>query len=150
MVSNKKHFKNDHGFFYCGVNDAHRKFGRGKIGTSEQSNLNNRINVIKYKESDFTLCAFIRIEDCTKAELEFVESYTRMMLERQYQHTQNDHFEFEMNGKAEGYNTFIANALQYATAACNMQNFDYQVVYTKVYGKKMGRIEQAMADMMMK
>lgn len=150
MVSNKKHFKNDHGFFYCGVNDAHRKFGRGKIGTSEQSNLNNRINVIKFKESDFTLCAFIRIEDCTKAELEFVESYTRMMLERQYQHTQNDHFEFEMNGKAEGYNTFIANALQYATTACNMQNFDYQVVYTKVYGKKMGRIEQAMANMMMK
>jgi len=150
MTNNKKHFKNDHGFFYVGVNGTPRKFGRGKIGTSEQPNLNNRINVLRYKESDFTLCAFLRVADCTKAELEFIESYTRMMLERQYQHTQNDHFEFQMNTKAEGYNTFVANALQYATEACNMQSFKYEVVYVKVFGKRMSLMERALADMWMK
>ena len=150
MISNKKHFKKDHGFFYVGVNGSPRKYGRGKIGMTEQSNLNSRICVIRNSEHDFTLCAFLRIQDCTKAQLEYVESYTRMKLEMLYQHTQNDHFEFEMNSKKEGYNTYVNNALLYATEACNMNDFQYQVVYTKVFGKKMGIMETIMAEKLMK
>ncbi len=150
MITNKKHFRKDHGFFYVGVNSSPRKYGRGKIGTSEQENLNNRISVIKNKDKDFTLCAFIRIENCTKAELEYIESYTRMMLEKQYQHTQNDHFEFEMKKKSEGYNSYIANSLQYATDACNMQNFIYKVVYVKIFGKHINDADLFLAEKWMR
>ena len=143
MVVNKQHFTNDHGFFYVGVNSRPYKNGRGKIGTTEQSNLNKRISVIKAKgESDFTLCAFLRIENCTKAQLEFVEAYTRMMLEKDYQHTQNDHFEFKMNNKIREYNNFIHTAINYGVEACNMQGFEYHLVSVKEFGKRQGLMEQ--------
>ena len=148
MVANKKHFVNDHGFFYTGVKAPSRKYGRGKIGTTEKSRLNDRISGIKNKEKDFELCAFLRIENCTKAQLEYVESYVRMKLETIYQHVQNDHFEFEMTSKAEGYNTFVNTALEYAIEACNLQSFQYAVVHTKIFGKKMGKLERMIAAML--
>ena len=116
----------------------------------EEDNLISVVVQYVRKEKDFVLCSFLRIEDCTKAELEYVEAYVRMKLERIYQHTQNDHFEFEMKGKAEAYNTFINTALNYGIEICNREGFKYTVVHTKVFGKRMGEIEKMIAQLLSK
>lgn len=131
MTKNKKHEAVNNGKFYVGGYMKRRKRGRGKIGTNEK-NLKGRIACIRNKEGkDFDVFAYIQLVVATKARLELVESWVREGLEQKYSHIGNDHFEFPMLNRKEGYETFVKDALTLAVEICNMKHWDYIVIHTK-------------------
>lgn len=131
MVAHKKHEAVKNGKFYVGGYMKRRKNGRGKIGTTEKS-LGSRISCIRNKEGkDFDVFAYIQLVVATKARLELVESWVREGLENKYSHIGNDHFEFSMMNRAEGYDKFVNDALTLAVEICNMKHWDYTVIHRK-------------------
>lgn len=136
MKKNKAHNTIEAGYFYVGVDDSLRRYGRGKIGTTERS-VKERASVIRSQgEKHFKPCAYLRLPNTTKARIEHIESRVRMKLEDYYQHTRNDHFEFTMRDKATGYNEFVRLALAFACETCIMEGFDYEVVHLHEYRKR--------------
>jgi len=131
MKANKKHNVIENGKFYIGGCMNRRKNGRGKIGTTEKE-LKTRVSVIRSKgEKDFNVMAYITLKVATKARIELVESWVREGLEQKYTHVQNDHFEFSMLTRKEGYETFLQDALALAAEICNMKQWGYTVNYVK-------------------
>ena len=131
MKAHKKHEQVKDGKFYIGGYMKRRKNGRAKIGTNEK-NLKGRIACIRNKEGkDFDVFAYIQLTIATKARLELVESWVREGLENKYNHIGNDHFEFPMLNRTEGYDRFVQDALALATEICNMKHWDYTVVHSK-------------------
>ena len=129
MKANKQHKVNNEGFVYVGICAKRRIFGRSKVGTTEKP-LKTRISCIRSKgEKDFTVRAYIRLLNCTKSQLELVESAMKVELEKRYQHIQNDHFEYKMIDKKTEYAEFVDRAIQYGTEACQWKHLNYEVVY---------------------
>lgn len=131
MKANKKHNTKDEGFVYVGIRAKRRVFGRSKVGTTENP-LKTRISCIRSKgEKDFTVKAYIRLRNCTKSQLEFIESAMKVELEKCYQHVQNDHFEYKLIDKEEDNKTFVDRAIRFGTEACQWKHLNYEVVYVK-------------------
>ena len=131
MTAHKKHEKVENGKFYIGGYMKRRKRGRGKIGTTEEE-LKKRISNIRCKHGkDFEVWAYIQLTTATKARLELVESWVREGLEEKYVHVENDHFEFHMMNRTEGYERFTKDALTLAVEICNMKHWDYTVIHLK-------------------
>ena len=129
MKANKKHNINEEGFIYVGIRAKRRVFGRSKVGTTEKP-LKKRISCIRSKgEKDFMVLAYIRLVNCTKSQLELVESAMKVELEKRYQHIQNDHFEYKMANKEEENKLFVDSAIKYGTEACQWKHLNYEVVY---------------------
>lgn len=131
MKANKKHETIENGKVYVGGHMNRRKNGRGKIGTNEK-NLKQRIaNIRSTQGKDFDVWAYIQLTVATKARIELVESWVREGLEQKYTHIGNDHFEFPMMNRTEGYERFTRDALALATEICNIKHWDYTVVHLK-------------------
>ena len=131
MKAHKKHEKIEDGKFYVGGYTKRRKRGRGKIGTTEKA-LKTRISNIRTKYGkDFDVFAYVLLTVATKARLELVESWVREGLESKYSHVENDHFEFPMLNREEGYERFTRDALALAIEICNIKHWDYTVIHTK-------------------
>lgn len=132
MKANKKHETIENGKFYIGGHMKRRKNGRGKIGTTEEA-LKKRVSNIRCKDGkDFNVFAYIQLVVATKARLELIESWVREGLEQKYAHIGNDHFEFPMLNRQEGYDRFTRDALALAVEICNMKHWDYTVINTKI------------------
>ena len=129
MKKNKKHRKIEGGKFYVGGHMNRRKLGRGKIGTNEKD-LSTRIsNIRRVDGKDFNVFAYIELAEATKARLELVESWVREGLESKYTHVGNDHFEFPMQNREEGYERFMHDALTLAIEICTMKHWDFSLIY---------------------
>lgn len=132
MKKNARHGILPFGCFYAGVRKRRRKNGLSKVGKNEKADPKGRAQVIRNKgEKDFEIWAYIRIQDCTKARLEFVESYARMLLEDYYTNIGTDHFEVELTDRVADYQLFVDRAIEFGVKACNMMHFTYEVIYEK-------------------
>ena len=125
------------GCFYTGFDYKNRVNGYFKIGESGKKTPAARLATIRQYDA-FECLGYLLFENDTKAERLFIESYTRMMLEKHcssLEHTQNDHYTYKIESKNRKYEQakeFADLALQFAKEACEMANVSYKVG-TKVY-----------------
>ena len=131
MKAHKKHEEIKDGKVYVGGYMNRRKKARTKIGTTEEE-LKKRVSNIRCKYGkDFDVFAYIKLTTATKARLELIESWVREGLESKYNHVENDHFEFAMLNRTEGYERFTRDAITLAVEICNIKHWDYTVIHTK-------------------
>lgn len=121
------------GCFYVGFDYKNRKNGYMKIGQTSGKTPAARIAVIRQYDC-FQLLGYIVMDNATKPQLLFVESYARMKMAEHYEHTQNDHFLYaiEQGAKYEQAYAMAKQALEYAEEACNMAHIKYHYG-TKAY-----------------
>lgn len=127
------------GYFYTGFNYLQKKFGRFKLGETGKARLNDRLSVIRNAEGGFQCLGYLVLKRATKAERLFIESYARMMMERNPQLTnvQNDHFIYDIakGQKYEQAYDFAQEALSYAMKACEIASVEYEIG-SRVFPKK--------------
>ena len=116
------------GWFYTGYDFLNRKNGYFKIGETGEKYLSTRLGQIRLHDA-FECLGFLRLINDTKSERLYVESYVRMMMEREegLTHVQNDHFCYEIrkgekHAQAEAY---AQKALAYAKVACTFAGIEY-------------------------
>lgn len=122
------------GWFYTGFDFLNRKNGYFKIGESGEKYLSTRLAQIRHYDA-FECLGFLKLINDTKSERLYVESYVRMMMEREEGLTQvqNDHFAYvirkgEKHTQAQEY---ANKALAYAKAACAFAGIEYVEGYKK-------------------
>lgn len=119
------------GFFYTGYNYQQKKYGKFKLGESGKTRLNDRLSQIRLAEGNFECLGYLILKDETRTQRLFVESYARMMMEKEPEltHIQNDHFTYEISKgrKKEQAQTIANKALSYAITACEMANIEYEI-----------------------
>lgn len=119
------------GCFYVGFDYKNRKNGYFKIGETGKDTPAARLSSIRQTDS-FQCLGYIELHNETKAERLFVESYVRMMLDRQMPEltqVQNDHYTYSIKQgeKYEQAQTIADTALQFAITACVMANIKCNV-----------------------
>ena len=116
------------GCFYVGFDYKNRKNGYFKIGETSGKSPAQRLAVIRQYDS-FQLLGYLVFEDDTKPQRLFVESYVRMKLAEQYEHTQNDHFLYNITpgAKYEQAEAIASMAMRYAEEACKFGNIPYHI-----------------------
>lgn len=117
------------GCFYTGFDYKNRVNGYFKIGETSGKTPAARLARIRHDDA-FMCLGYLELKSETKAERLFVESYVRMMLEKQgFQHSQNDHFLYgiEKGRKYEQAEEIAKLALDLAKEACNLANIKYEV-----------------------
>ena len=125
------------GSFYTGFDYKNRVNGYFKIGETGGKTPAKRLASIRQTDC-FECLGYLLLEDDTKAERLFIESYARMMLEKHCPmliHTQNDHYLYKIEGKGRKYaqaQEFADLALHFAKEACKIAGVKY-TVGTKVY-----------------
>lgn len=119
------------GCIYTGFDYKNRKNGYFKIGETEKPTPAARLSNIRSSDS-FQCLGWIRLYGETKAERLFVESYVRMMMERnpELTHMQNDHFSYTITSKeqkyAQAYN-FAKEALNHTIDVCKLAGIAYEI-----------------------
>jgi hypothetical protein len=124
------------GYVYVGFDYKNRKNGYLKIGETGQKSLSTRLSNIRQYDS-FQCLGYLELHNETKSERLFVESFVRMMLERnnkELTQVQNDHFAYkiEQGNKYKQAQEYANNALQYAQNACLIANIQH-TIGTKTY-----------------
>lgn len=124
------------GYVYVGFDYKNRKNGYLKIGETGQKSLATRLSNIRQYDS-FQCLGYLELHNETKAERLFVESFVRMMLERNSNEliqVQNDHFiyQIEQGNKYEQVQRYANMALQYGQNACLIANIQH-TIGTKTY-----------------
>lgn len=119
------------GYFYTGYNFQKKKYGYFKLGETGKPRLNDRLSQIRLIEKHFECLGYLILHDETQAQRRFVESYARMMMEKEPYLTQvqNDHFIYDITkGRKKTQAQDIANkTLSYAITACEMANIEYEM-----------------------
>lgn len=127
------------GYFYTGYNYQQKKYGKFKLGETGKARLNDRLSCIRLTEGNFECLGYIILKDETRTQRLFVESYSRMMMEKEpnLTHVQNDHFVYDIKkGHKKAQAQTIANkALGYAIRACEMAGVEYEMG-TQIFPKK--------------
>lgn len=115
------------GCFYTGFDYYNRVNGYFKIGESSYKTPAKRYSQIRQTDH-FQGLGYLTFTDDTKAQRLFVESYVRMKLSTKYEHTQNDHFLYniEKGRKYEQAQEMAEEALNYAEEACKIANISYK------------------------
>ena len=115
------------GCFYVGFDYKNRKNGYFKIGQTSAKTPANRVANIRHYDN-FQLLGYITMDSASKPQLLFVESFARLKLAEQYEHTQNDHFLYAIaqGAKYEQAALIAEQALQYAEEACRMVGIEYE------------------------
>ena len=125
------------GCFYVGFDYKNRVNGYLKIGETGKKTPASRLAQIRQKDS-FQCLGYIELQNDSKVERLFVESYVRMKLSQSdigLTHTQNDHFTYHIESKDNKYSQaqeFANLAIQLAIEACHIANISY-VIGTKTY-----------------
>ena len=125
------------GCFYTGFDYKNRVNGYFKIGESGKKTPAARLAQIRQTDC-FQCLGYILLENDTKPQRLFVESYARMMVEKEIPeltHTQNDHYTYHIESKERKYEQaqeFADLALKFAIQACEIAGISYKVG-TKVY-----------------
>ena len=113
------------GCFYTGFDYKNRKNGYFKIGETEHDTPSSRVSQIS-RDDAFMWLRYIQIPGATKAELLYVEAYTRLKMSYCYSHVQNDHFLYSINSdKYSQALEIAAQAITYAKEACDQLNLKY-------------------------
>ena len=127
------------GYFYTGYNYLQKKDGYFKLGETGKANLNDRLSGIRLKEGNFECLGYIILKHETRTQRLYVESYARMMMEKEPNliHIQNDHFAYDIQkGHKKEQAQAIANkALAYATEACEFAQVEYEIG-TQIFPKR--------------
>ena len=125
------------GCFYTGFDWRNRKNGYFKIGETSGKTPAQRLCEIR-KTDAFQCLGYLLLDGETKAQRLFIESYVRMMMEKNpaLTHTQNDHYLYVIDcDKVEKYvqaQAFADEALAHAIKACEIAGISYEVG-TKTY-----------------
>lgn len=118
------------GCFYTGRNYKRRVNLKFKLGQTGKNTPAERLQGIRADEP-FECLGYIVMPKATKAELLYVESYARLMVERNGKFTLsgNDHFVCRDDTQnKEGFAVYFASiALGYAIDACNIMNIEYSL-----------------------
>lgn len=127
------------GYFYTGYNFQQKKYGKFKLGETGKARLNDRLSQIRLTETNFECLGYLILKNETRTQRLFIESYSRMMMEKEPEltHIQNDHFTYEIiKGHKTAQAQAIANkALSYAITACEMAEVEYEMG-TQIFPKK--------------
>ena len=121
------------GWFYVGYDFLNRVYGYFKIGETGKQYLSTRLGQIRQGDA-FECLGFLKLFDVTDAERWFIESSTRLMMERAgYTHTQKDHFLYriEKGRKEEQAFEMAEQALNFAISACELIGVKYEKGYKK-------------------
>lgn len=115
------------GCFYTGFDWRNRKNGYFKIGESGKKTPAMRLAAIRQTDAFQCLGYLLFIND-TKPQRLFVESYVRMKMAEQYEHTQTDHFLYtiEQGNKYGQATEMTKQALTYAEEACKIAKVQYK------------------------
>lgn len=115
------------GCFYTGFNYFNRKNGYFKIGESGKKSPGQRLATIRHNDH-FQCLGYIQLIEDTKPQRLFVESYARMKMADNYEHTQNDHFLYPIRQgeKYEQAQEMAEEALKYAEEACRIAGIKYK------------------------
>ena len=118
------------GYFYTGYNYQQKLYGKFKLGESGKNRLNDRLSQIRLTEGNFECLGYLILKNETRTQRLFIESYARMMMEKEpdLTHVQNDHFKYMISkGHKKAQAQAIANkALSYAITACEMAEVEYE------------------------
>lgn len=119
------------GCFYTGFDYKNRKNGYFKIGETGGKSPSVRLAAIRRTDC-FQCLGYLILHDETKSERLYVESYTRMMMEKHpaLTHTQNDHYLYTIESAERKYaqaQEFADLALQYAKEACKFAGIKCEV-----------------------
>ena len=119
------------GCIYTGFDYKNRVNGYFKIGESGKNTPAQRLQQIRRTDC-FECLAYLLLENDTKAERLFIESYVRMKLEQNFEeltHVQNDHFIYEIKNKQkyEQARQFADMAIKFAQEACIMAGVTYKI-----------------------
>lgn len=119
-----------YGYIYNGSYVNQKKYGITKIGMTQNSPSTRRSAIEHQSGHKFRMRKYIRIENITKEDLLFVESWVRRSMskvkELSYNAESNDHFMFEII-KDEKYNQFDKFAdltMQFAIEALVFMGYD--------------------------
>ena len=120
------------GCFYVGFDYKNRTNGYLKIGESGKKTPAQRLFTIRQTDS-FECLGYLLLENDTKPERLFVESYVRMKLDQTFielTHVQNDHFTYTIESKERKYiqaQKFAEAAINFAIEACEIANVKYKI-----------------------
>lgn len=120
------------GCFYAGFDYKNRVNGYFKIGETGYKTPAKRLSQIRQNDS-FQCLGYLVLEDDSKSERLFIESYVRMKLDKtcaELTHTQNDHYTYTIESKDRKYaqaQEFADLALQLAIEACEIIGMKYKV-----------------------
>lgn len=125
------------GCFYTGFNYKQRVNGYFKIGESGKDTPAQRLSQLRQNES-FECLGYLLLNNDTKADRLFIESYVRMKMEHYYlelTQVRNDYFAYTIKSADTKYTQaqkFANTALNFAIEACKMTNVKYKIG-TKTY-----------------
>lgn len=120
------------GCFYAGFNYKSTVSGYFKIGESSKKTPSQRLSAIRQKEN-FECLGYLLLENDTKPERLFVESYVRMKLDQTFEeltHIQNDHYIYTIKSekkKCIQAQNFADAAIKFAIEACKIARVKYKV-----------------------
>ena len=119
----------NYGYIYNGNYVNQRKYGVTKIGMTMNSPASRRASIEASSGHKFRMAKYIRIENITKEDLLFVESWVRRSMAQvdglTYDAQSNDHFTFSIE-KGQKYDQFDALAdfaMSYAVDALRFMGY---------------------------
>ena len=129
--NNKEEDKmNKYGYIYSGNYTNQVKYGITKIGMTQIAPSARRSNIESKSGHKFRMRRYIRIENITKEDLLFVESWVRREMARidglTYEENSNDHFTFmiEKGNKFNQFDNFADLAMKFAMDALVFMGYD--------------------------
>ena len=120
------------GCFYVGFDYKNRVNGYFKIGESGGKTPAQRLAQIRQTDS-FECLGYILLENDTKPERLFIESYVRMKIDKTFPeltHTQTDHYTYRIESKERKYQQaqeFADAAIALAIEACKIADIHHEV-----------------------
>lgn len=127
---------NKYGYIYNGNYTNQRKYGITKIGMTQNSPAARRSCIEHQAGHKFRMRKYIRIENITKEDLLFVESWVRRSMARveglHYEADSNDHFTFtiESGKKFDQFDEFADLTMKFAVEALIFMGYD--IAKTKI------------------
>lgn len=119
----------NYGYIYNGNYVNQRKYGVTKIGMTMNSPASRRASIEASSGHKFRMAKYIRIENITKEDLLFVESWVRRSMAQvdglTYDAQSNDHFTFTIiNGeKYDQFANFADLTMQFAIEALHFMGY---------------------------
>lgn len=119
-----------YGYIYNGNYVNQRKYGITKIGMTQCSPASRRSCIEHQSGHKFRMRKYIRIENISKEDLLFVESWVRRSMSKvenlHYEADSNDHFTFEIiqNKKLDQFEQFADLTIKFAIEALEFMGYD--------------------------
>ncbi len=135
-----------YGYIYNGNYTNQRKNGITKIGMTQCTPSARRGSIERQSGHKFRMRKYIRIENITKEDLLFVESWVRRSMAQveglTYEKESNDHFTFviEQNKKYNQFDEFADLTIKFAIEALVFMGYD--LAKTKIKNCKQGLTNQ--------